>query len=302
MIKALTNKLLGKIQLYSHNLSNVNSICNRTWVTSDLFGNYCTYRFQQNSELLVGINGTGQIWKYKFLPPNSLVLDYNNHITILNHGYIFNGLMVLEKEGTNEKVLFYDNKIVSDGNVEEYIRNEMIKILNLRPFTHEQSTILLPNGEVYNFVGKTIYDNEFVPFNKGKLFISSFGFEIDQEHIIRKVFVPVVFATNMGDIVVQTENRLIQEGLKTYFKDNDLIPHGRFRIEENKKIKSLIIIGGIIKTIHHHEIHLNEVVNKITKSISSWFKRNLYNLLSITVFIIVGLIMFMLRNYFSSND
>jgi hypothetical protein len=263
MLSDLAKLYLDRIRNFSSKLEDVNTICNKKWINDDITGVHCAYRFQTDGRLIVSMNGEGQIWKYEFIQPNSLVItDSMNRISVLNHACLFEGILTLEKEGTGQFILFYDHEKVTDGNVELYIKSQIAKELKVTHKTINSESFYIGNNGL--FIGSIILQENFQPISPSYRKIGDLIYQINNQSMIVESFVIEELKSKEKTLNFLVHfNGVIRENDLVLFNDLSTKPNGVFQIENHQKIKAVRIIQGKIREIVFHPKKSQPILNYI---------------------------------------
>lgn len=111
-------------------------------------------------------------WEYLDFD-NSILIDFENSSLLLNQGFLYSGLMILKKDGTDVLFLFMNQNIIHDLDLIKYLSTiEKVENEGLRsPFikTYNKGTKITIHQRSDNInVGDKVYlnENQFIPDGK----------------------------------------------------------------------------------------------------------------------------------------
>jgi hypothetical protein len=289
MLSDLAKHYLDRIRNFSSKLEEVNSICNKKWINDDITGVHCAYRFQTDGRLIVSMNGEGQIWKYEFIQPNSLVItDSQNKISVLNHACLFDGILTLEKEGTGQFILFYDDEKVTDGNVELYIKSQILNELQVTHITVNSESFYIGNNGLY--IGSIILQEDLQPIAPSFKKIGDLIYKINSQSMITHSYGIVVLKSKEKLLnFLVNYNGIISENDLVLFDDLTTKPNGIFQIENHQKIKAIRIIQGRVREIAFHPKETQPIANYL-QPIANYLFPVLMILVALTLLIVLLII------------
>lgn len=163
-------------------INKIESLVERSWVWINEQGEHEKYLFLRDNVLLISKQGDVTKCKWQFLSfANSIIIDTPEKTLLFNQGYLFDGLLLLKKDGLgNNLLVMLDEAIIPDYDIETYINNKLKAQKQITP----QSTYRIENYHEK----QSMDDIEFNSYldNKGKsILVEKLSYRsVDQEAIV----------------------------------------------------------------------------------------------------------------------
>jgi hypothetical protein len=239
MIEYIKN-IIPRLRGFSEKVNKEELLIGKTWVWVGFNQGYSTLHFLGDKRLLISQLGDVQEGSWEFIGNDHLLhLKGSGFSVLLNHGILFKGVLIMQKQGVLDSYeVLYDEQVIPNGDVIKYIESQITK-----PFTIDQASevkndypysIFISGTELlfdkYPEVGMIIHSSEVF---SGKVYRlpKNRAVEILNNRII-KVFYPVELVTKTGVLVLEIEIFLDNKpkGIG-FFKNKDELPDGEFIIE-----------------------------------------------------------------------
>ncbi len=268
MIEYIKN-ILPRLKAASQKVNQKEQLVDKTWVWVGFADEFSTIHFLRDQRLLVTKLGNVQEGKWEFIGNELIHLSSEGFNIMLNHGIIFGGVLVIQKQGVFDHFeVLYDQMEIPDGDVVKYVEYNL-------PQRIEDSTL---TSSIYPF--NVFVDKHEICFDKkptvnsivscSKLFSgkvmglpNNLGVEIVENNVVR-VFYFAVVETDEGAIELEIDNCdwNLPKG-SSRFKENNIIPNGLYKINsiepsflswrilvvENGKVKRVGYWGAIEYTV-----------------------------------------------------
>lgn len=190
-MKDFISNILPRIQQFSEKLDKKEILIGKPWVLLEEVNQDRTeMEFFRDGRLIVSYGGNAIWGTWQITPSNQrLILDYNAKTLMLNAAFINDAVLVAKKSGSNNSMLLFVNQsIIPDLNVQKYLENISNK-------SHRPTQILQPKKrkvvEKYNisfplneydekgnlvngFIWSEKNANEYLKISNGKEGISKF--------------------------------------------------------------------------------------------------------------------------------
>lgn len=167
MDKYIAN-LLPRLRAYGKKLNKIEEFVDKTWVLEDVFGAVITYRFKHNGILRKTVNGDihDLRWELEGTDAISVTDPVTRRGEMFRHGFVLDGLLVVQKEGVQTlPLIFYNEAVVSDGDIGGYLLSLIIKRENLTTANDERGYLYKKNDQNVNGigVGSSVLDKDLSP-------------------------------------------------------------------------------------------------------------------------------------------
>jgi hypothetical protein len=234
MIEYIKN-ILPRLKAFSQKVNQKEQLVDKTWVWVGFAEEFSTIHFLRDQRLLVTKLGNVQEGKWEFIGNELIHLSGEGFNIMLNHGILFGGLLVIQKQGVLDHLeVLYDQIEIPDGDVVKYIEAKLLLI--------ESQPVL---REVYPY---TIHVDAFeITFSRRPLigsFVTSlelFSGKVEGlpnnlrveiiDNMVTRVYYFAVAETNAGFIEMEIENCDWENPKgKCYFQLDNSIPDGEFTI------------------------------------------------------------------------
>ena len=176
MIEYLKN-ILPRLRQKAESLNNIEAFVDKPWILFKENGENERFLFRRDRTLIVSQKGHVVKAKWEYLDfDNSILIDFENSSLLLNQGFLYSGLMILKKDGTDVMFLFMNYNIIHDLDLIKYLSTiEKVENEGLRsPFikTYNKGTKITIHQRSDNInVGDKVYlnENQFIPDGKYKV-------------------------------------------------------------------------------------------------------------------------------------
>ena len=106
-MKTYIADIIPRLSKSSKQLDNLTLLTEQHWVALDIIsGQKRVYIFRRNNELLVSTGGQVERGKWEFIGKNSLLLDIDNAIYLLRHGFFDENILALKVDSKEEYAIF----------------------------------------------------------------------------------------------------------------------------------------------------------------------------------------------------
>lgn len=221
--------LLPRLKQYGKNLDRIEFFVDKTWVgTSDGF--LCTYRFLRNGKLLITVSGETTEWSWEILPPNSVYIKNGTQGKMFRHAFVLDGVLMMQKEGNDDYFIFYNESIVTDGDVKKYIENTIQQKLNLHKLnTGNGYYFTNPNNDGLE-IGSLLYDDEFSLVGDGTIPYKDCTIVVKDGKVVR-FYKSTDYVTDKGVLKIVHSVRLgIEIGNAAYINEYEA-PDGKYLVK-----------------------------------------------------------------------
>jgi len=214
------SQILPRLQQFNKKLDQISLFTNKPWIMIDEESNQHHYSFLPDGRLVMALNGQAQIGKWEYLSgSNSLLIDRNVDNILLHHIFLTDGIMLLKKEGSNEKPWILVNKnVIPDLNYEKYLRGLYIKKHDLKTFKTIDNNIFYVKSapNVITFKGLEIFDSTFSPLENSVIKMKSRNLTVTAGRV-SEVYYEHIYST------IQNETILIRQAKQASLTIGDAV-------------------------------------------------------------------------------
>jgi hypothetical protein len=259
-MKAYLANLLPRLQQFSQTLDRKEILIDQPWVLVDDDMNKAQYIFRREGSLIMSFNGNAVTGRWEYISAaKSLLIDIAEKKTLLNHGFVEKGVLILKKDGFQATPwIMVNERIVPDLDVEKYLDNllrtkfhiryeEMESGINLE-FSDPNSNGLQLGTEV-TINGVRAVDGVYKASGK------SLSYEVRNGKVI-SIFVNRSYETDKGIIIVREPAFYDDYPPMKVFLNGAVAPNGKYQVKKGG-IKYFIIENGVVK--------------KLRRKLSVWF-------------------------------
>lgn len=253
-MKHYLKNLLPRLQQYSKSLDHIENFVGQPWVLVDDALNRQVYVFQRDNSLIMSLNGQAQEGKWSYVPAvQSLLVDRGVDKILLNHAFVEKGLMVLKKDGYTEAPwVLINEREIPDLNVERYLKDLLIKKLNLKP--HYQNGQMYYYADPYNTglsYSCTFYDADLnrlggPPFTIGESYTRSYSSSSYGSSVVKGIH------TNRGRLRVSTDASRLSIGTEIWLEasfESTYAPDGVYKLSDSETYHSFMVKEGKIVSL-----------------------------------------------------
>lgn len=129
MDKYLLN-LLPRLRAFGKKLNKIEEFVDKTWILFDASGDVITYRFKRDGVLRKTTNGNikSLLWELEGTDAISITDSGTGRGEMFRHGFVLDGLLIVQKEGTRSiPFIFFNEAVVKDGDVNSYLFDTFVK-------------------------------------------------------------------------------------------------------------------------------------------------------------------------------
>lgn len=226
-MKQYLKTLLPRLSQFSESLDNISMFQDKTWTYFDFDNTLVRYIFKRDKELIISKNGNVTIAKWDFISAsNFLLIKSAEKNLLLNHNYIDKGVMVLQIDGTSEKFILMDEKIIPDLCLESYLKKVFYKKNKVKFLKIDDDLVLeIVNGQNNsNYIGleclvntEPAEDGYFQEQNTGR------AYRIENSRISR-ITTPRLYQTKDGIDIVIDQLRFNNISVGDFVFDTSLRP------------------------------------------------------------------------------
>ncbi|GAA4464472.1 hypothetical protein GCM10023093_14880 [Nemorincola caseinilytica] len=161
--------ILPRLQEFSSSLDKKEAFIDKQWVYFDENEDRHTYIFKRDGRLIMSLNGNAMTGKWEYLPEaKSLHIDRLKDQVLLNQALLFDGLMLLKKDGAKgDPWILVNAQVVPDLDHVSYLNRMLAQKLQLKEFRlSDGKTYYYSEGTNYGAglgVGCKIYDENMQP-------------------------------------------------------------------------------------------------------------------------------------------
>jgi hypothetical protein len=269
MIEYIKN-ILPRLKAASQKVNRKAQLVDKTWVWVGFADEFSTIHFLRDQRLLVTKLGNVQEGKWEFIGNELIHLSGEGFNIMLNHGIIFGGVLVIQKQGVFDHFeVLYDQIEIPDGDFVKYIEANLPPLNPdppLPPRSDYPFSIFVEEHEMCFHKKPTVNSN----VSSSKVFSgkvtglpNNLGVEIVENNVVR-VFYFAVAETDEGAIELEIDNCdwNLPKGFSR-FKESNIIPNGLYKINsvepsflswrilvlENGKVKRVGYWGAIEYTV-----------------------------------------------------
>jgi hypothetical protein len=237
MIEFIKN-ILPRLKAASQKVNKKEQLVDRTWVWVGFAEEFSTIHFLRDQRLLVTKRGDVTEGKWEFVGNELIHLSSEGFNIMLNHGILFGGLLVIQKQGVFDHFeVLYDQIEIPDGDVVKYIEAKLPPLPQDPPLPlSDYPFCIFVDEHDISFDQKPKIDSI---INSSKLFSgkviglpNNLGVEIVENRVTR-VFYFAVADTDAGNIELEIDNCnwKLPNG-SGRFKNTTLTPNGVFKINQ----------------------------------------------------------------------
>jgi hypothetical protein len=244
--------LIPRLRQYGQQLSKIESFVDKTWCLKDEHDRLRTYRFKRNNTLRVSIAGNfaDMHWELEGLDALAISSHGGKSGEIYRHGFVFDGLLIVQKEGTGEMPkIFYDESKVPDGDVLGYIRRELISRMGLRNLNATSNLFVTNSGDVSGgiYVGQQVYDHN-IQLVKNQTIKEGDKIIFVRNGLIEKIITIVNMVTDYGEIQVHT--KFGEPGIGDFvYMHGTPLQSGRYIAKANSSSYNIDVANGSITKV-----------------------------------------------------
>jgi hypothetical protein len=253
MIEFIKN-ILPRLKAASQKVNQKEQLVDRTWVWVGFAEEFSTIHFLRDQRLLVTKLGNVQEGKWEFIGTELIHLSGEGFNIMLNHGILFGGVLVIQKQGVFDHFeVLYDQIEIPDGEVVKYIETKL-PLLESKSILSDVYPYIISVNECEICFNQKPKINSLVSCSEvfsGKVLglPDHLGVEIFENKVIRVYYFAVV-ETNAGFIENEIDNCDWEHPKgKSFFRDSNSVPNGEFKIismNPNKSWKRIGIKNGEI--------------------------------------------------------
>ena len=253
MIQYLKN-LIPRLSAYGKKLDNKDGFVDKKWTILDELDQIKTYRFKRNGDLRISTNGDFTDYQWDLDGDAISIKEFGKRSgELYRHGFILDGLLVLQKEGTvGTPTIFYNEDVVVGGEIENYIRRVIESRLNLKRFNDDFYISYNPNGSK---IGGKIFNNNYEEVAVADIVFQNQKFTI-RNGVITRIVKTQNFSSNRGVICIETYNDdcFIQLENKVNQIDGN-IANGKYIITNVGEKFRIYVKDGVIKKVKTNDIN-----------------------------------------------
>jgi hypothetical protein len=227
--------LVKRLSNFSERLDNKTLFVDKIWVLVDEKGNHQTFIFERDGNLIMSINGvvTDGSWRYITEAKSILIKRGVDDKILLNHAFLDTAVMILKYDGTSNDNLFIlaDKNVVTDLNIEKYLKSRLIGLFKLKVFT-------LSNGQKLE-----VYTDDYGNVTTGSEVLidccnsinsvvetPNMKFYIKDSKILKKRFLIKRTLTNSTEIIIEQYYLSHHTPGDLVFIDGNPAPSGKYKL------------------------------------------------------------------------
>jgi len=247
--------LIPRLRAFGKQLNKVEEFVDKTWVLEDNSG-IITYRFKRNGLLRKTINGDikDSQWELEGTDAISIIDHVSKRGEMFRHGFVLDGLLIVQKEGTRSKpIIFYNESVVSDGDVESYLSKIFISKENLKKVNDSKGYYY--KGEQYSgsiTVGSEVFNKDFSPVIQDNISIDNKTICIENGKI-KSIKYSHKLNSDKGFVYFSSisDLRILQQGDEVVVNSNSFFT-GVLKLTSGKTIK--VKDGIVTSTFFYKEL------------------------------------------------
>ena len=121
-MKEYIYSLLPRLSQYSKSLNNSAILVDHPWIFINDDGQKSKFVFRPNNDLLVSVQGEVQKGRWEYLPAlNALLIEQSGHSQLFSQGFVNTGLLVLNRDETNDMFILVNQNLIPDLDVVKYL-------------------------------------------------------------------------------------------------------------------------------------------------------------------------------------
>lgn len=206
--------LIPRLRAYGKQLNKIEEFVDKTWVLEDKSGIF-TYRFKRNGVLRKTINGDIQDlrWELEGTDAISIIDPVSHRGEMFRHGFVLDGLLIVQKEGTRSMpIIFYNEAVVTDGDVAEYLLNAFIRKENLQRVEDSKGYFYKRSSDTQDIsVGSEVYSKDLSPIEYDIIKLRGKTIYIEQGKI-KSIIYHVKIKADVGYVNVSSSNIQVRYG------------------------------------------------------------------------------------------
>jgi hypothetical protein len=247
--------LLPRLKQFGQRLDKIESFVDKTWIKYDPTSfTIQSFRFKRNGELLISTNGIVEICEWDYLPPDSLCFKIGQQGIMYRHGFFLEALFMMQIEGANEEpILFYNESLIPDGNIDKYLKKLYAQKHNLKSFYVDDKLYHHSTGYGSGMLqtGVLVLDENLEPVNNLTIRYNRHTVYVEDGHVAAiRCF--QFFDTEIGNLKFERRGNLF-EGypmVRDYVTDlNGNYVNGQIKIFGCEKLESIHIEKGRVKKL-----------------------------------------------------
>lgn len=229
--------ILPRITKYAVNLNKTELLVDKTWVWLGFQEEHSTFHFLRDNRLLITRLGNVQEGEWEFIGTTLLHLKGVNFNIMLNHGILFEGVLIIQKQGLVDGYeLLFDQSIIPDGDVVSYINSKLNNQIEQTPtIQNDYPRTVFINDHQITFpsqpeIGLRINAN--MALYNGKIKgLPSFMGVIIENNIVVSVFFEAKIETDQGEIEIEIENLNWDNPIgSAEMTEKKTLPDGKYKI------------------------------------------------------------------------
>ena len=247
-------QLLPRIRAFSSDLDKKELFVDKLFTLLQPNNEVHQYTFNRDGRLILSINGVTTLGTWELLATGQLLINRGTSIITLDFDFLHPDVLIMKMGGTvDNPFIIYDNRVIEDGNVLNFLRKFDAEKRNERIFTSPNTIILESevdsiifdeNGKPYNGVitsapyhynGYSYKIEDLKIVKSGKVIESYFdvkyfygrNFDKDELVVIRQ---KDINAINVGDKIILEKSF---EGLKNEKEASIFLEQRKLSFDEN---------------------------------------------------------------------
>ena len=126
-MKEYIYSLLPRLSQYSKSLNNSAILVDHPWIFINDDGQKSKFVFRPNNDLLVSVQGEVKKGRWEYLPAlNALLIEQSGHSQLFSQGFVNTGLLVLNRDETNDMFILVNQNLIPDLDVVKYLGSLML--------------------------------------------------------------------------------------------------------------------------------------------------------------------------------
>jgi len=245
--------LLPRLQQISKSLEKAEIFVQKPWILIDEAGRRHQYIFERGGNLIMSLDGQAKEGSWRYIAAsNSLLVNRGPDSLLLNQAFVYDGLMFLKRDGTNDPWILINEDVVPDLDAKAYL----IRIL---PQSGKYGEFKGPGGKKYYYAkasehstlstGTKIYDEELNPL--------TINFDLRSGNCVFKItggvvtltFYEINYATDKGTICIQQDSLYSIHVGDGVFQEGSPASDGEYTFNEHESYKSIDVENGKVKYV-----------------------------------------------------